>query len=170
MQAKGQLQRIWKQKMVHLCSDRFAWRIKEVDLCIILYRNIWRIYVNLCTLIWMQILLGRKYYFMLSRCRTIMRYIECDVRNCIWTYGQVVMLQSSQHSLGHVPEVMGSNLQLEKSFFFSKSPPDIRHEPRYVFVSLNTDTAVLRWELLNCLAFVRLTGEKCQVTLQAAVG
>ena len=31
--------------------DRFAWRIKEVDLCIILYRNIWRIYVNLCTLI-----------------------------------------------------------------------------------------------------------------------
>ena len=39
--------------MAYLCSDRFAWTIKEVDLCIILYRNIWRIYVNLCQLIWM---------------------------------------------------------------------------------------------------------------------
>ena len=36
--------------MVHLCSDRFAWRIKEVNLCIILYQNIWTIYVNLCKL------------------------------------------------------------------------------------------------------------------------
>ena len=121
MQAKRQLQRIWKQKMLHLCSDRFAWRIKEVNLCIILYRNIWRIYVNLCKLIWMQIPLGRKYHFMLSSCRTMTSYSENDVRIFKWAYGGVVMLCSSQHNLGHVPEVMGSNHQLEKSFFFFKT-------------------------------------------------
>ena len=29
-----------KEEMVYLCGDRFAWRIKEVNLFIILYRNI----------------------------------------------------------------------------------------------------------------------------------
>ena len=56
-------------------------------------------------------------------------YIENNVRACKWTCGRVVMSWSSSHSLGHVLEVMGLNRQLEKNFFFSISPPDIRHEP-----------------------------------------
>ena len=55
---------------------------------------------------------------MLSKCRTMTSYIEDDVRKCNWTYGQVVMSCDTQHGLGHVPEVMGSNPDLEKSFFF----------------------------------------------------
>ena len=34
-------------------AEESFFQIKEVYLCIILYRNIWRIYVNLCKLIWM---------------------------------------------------------------------------------------------------------------------
>ena len=71
-------------------------------------------------------------------------YIEDDVRNCKWTDGQVLMLCSSKHSLGHVPEVMGLNCQLEKSFFFSRSPPDIRHEPFRIQILTIITAACLR--------------------------
>ena len=51
-------------------------------------------------------------------CRIMTSYTENDVRNGKWTYGGVVMLCDTKHSLGHVPKVMGLNPQLEKSFFF----------------------------------------------------
>ena len=100
-----------------ICARIFL-NFTDQNLCIILYRNIWWIYVNLCKLIWMYIPLGRKYHFMLSRCRTMTSYIENDVRSCMWISGQVVMSCSSYHSLVHVPQVTSSNPQLEKSFFF----------------------------------------------------
>ena len=122
--SKGIVAGIWKQEMVHLHSDKFAWRIKEVNLCVALYRNIWRIYMNLCKLIWKYIPLGRRYYFMLSRCRSMTSYIENEVKNW-WTYGQVV--SCAVHSIASVmcPRSCVWTLSLKKVFFFSRSPPDM---------------------------------------------
>jgi len=89
--------------MVHLCNDRCAWRIKEINMCIILYRKYLE---NLCEFIWC---------LMLHRCNATTCYIEYDVVSYKEVCGAVVM--RCRCDFGDASEVMGSIPQLENFFF-----------------------------------------------------
>ena len=50
---------------------------------------------NLCEFMQINLDVDTTWKEILSRCRTITSYIEYDIGNYKWTYGQVVMLWSS---------------------------------------------------------------------------
>ena len=95
--------------MVHLSNDRCAWGIKEINLCIILYRNIWRIYVNLFRC---------RYCLMLHRCNAMTWYMEYDVVSYKQVCGAVVMFWvAGVTSVMHL-RLWVQTLNLRKVFFF----------------------------------------------------
>jgi len=56
-----------------------------------------------------------------------MTYIKYDVYSCKQIYGEVVQSCSSGVNLAMCPRSWVQTINL--NYFFSRSPPDIRHEP-----------------------------------------